>query len=65
MKMNMTVNNKKIAVEEMEIKGVSKSSLILIGDAQVITCSSVFDTAEDSLIISKQVPIRPLERDGV
>ncbi len=57
---NMHVNNKKIAVEEVEIKGANQASLILIGDADVITCSSVFDTPEDSLYIGKGVPVKPL-----
>ncbi|GED70657.1 hypothetical protein BRE01_43590 [Brevibacillus reuszeri] len=58
--LNMRVNNKKIAVEEVEIPEATKASLILIGDADVITCSSVFDTPEDSLFIGKEVPIKPL-----
>ena len=62
MSLNMCVNNKKIAVEEMEVGGATQSSLILIGDADVITCSSVFDTPADSLLMNKEVPIRPLAR---
>ncbi|MGZ0049956.1 hypothetical protein [Brevibacillus gelatini] len=38
---------------------MQQSSLVLIGDAEVIRCSSVYDTADDSLIFSKEVPIRP------
>ncbi|QHZ56040.1 hypothetical protein M655_010500 [Brevibacillus sp. NSP2.1] len=57
--MNMKVNNKKIVVGEIKMGGVQQSSLVLIGDADVISCSSVFDTADDSLIFSKDVPIRP------
>jgi spore germination protein PD len=60
--MNMKVNNKSVSVEAIEIENISVSSLVLIGDAEVITCSSVFDTARDSLIISKDIPIKPLKR---
>lgn len=48
--MDMTVINKKIAVDELKIQDVTRSSLVLIGDADVITCSSIFNTPEDSLI---------------
>lgn len=61
--MKMTVNNIKIAVEEMEIEGVEKCSLVLIGDTEIMTCSTVYDTPKDSVIISKQVPIRPLRKE--
>lgn len=62
MKMNMSVNNKKIIIEEIALDSVSQSSVVLIGDADVITCSTVFDTPKDSFIMSKQVPIKPLKR---
>jgi spore germination protein PD len=48
--MDMTVINKKIAVDELKIQDVTRSSLVLIGDADVITCSSIFNTPQDSLI---------------
>ncbi|MGG1661652.1 hypothetical protein [Brevibacillus sp. NRS-1366] len=64
MPLKMKVNNKKIAIEEMEIDGVQKSSLVLIGDADVISCTAVFDTPRDSLIISKEVPIKPITKDA-
>lgn len=57
--MNMKVNNKKIALGDIKVGGVQQSSLVLIGDADVISCTSVFDTPKDSLIYSKEVPIRP------
>lgn len=64
MTLKMTVNNKKIAIEEMEIEGVSQSSLILIGDADVITSTAVFDTPRDSLIMSKELPIKPQTKNA-
>lgn len=60
--MKMTVTNKKIAVEEIEIGGVGSSSLVLVGDTEAITSSSIFDTPADSLIISPQVPLKPVKR---
>ncbi|MED4585956.1 hypothetical protein P9578_24695 [Brevibacillus choshinensis] len=62
MELKMTVNNQKMEIGKIASDGVSKSSIILIGDAEEIVCSTVFDTTADSLIISKQVPIRTTRR---
>ena len=56
--MKITVNNKKLEVGEFQSDGVAQSSIVLIGDAEEIVCSTVFDTSADSLIISEEVPIR-------
>ncbi|GED30656.1 MULTISPECIES: hypothetical protein [Brevibacillus] len=58
MELKMTVHNKKIEVGEFDCDGVSQSSIVLIGDTEEIISSTVFDTPADSLIISKQLPIR-------
>ncbi|MFH5185107.1 hypothetical protein ACHHV8_22055 [Paenibacillus sp. TAB 01] len=61
--MRMTVKNKCIRVGSIKISGVGSSSLVLIGDAEVITCSSYFDTPADSLIYSPAVPLIPPFRE--
>lgn len=59
--MKMTVNNKCIQIGEIMIEGVGSSSLVLIGDADVITASSYFDTPASSFITSLEVPLPPGE----
>ncbi len=56
--MKFTVHNKKIKLGKIEIGGVGNSSIVLVGDTEVITCSSIFDTPSDSLIFSPHVPIK-------
>jgi spore germination protein PD len=58
--MNFTVVNKKISVGDIRIIGVTSSSLFLIGDAEVITLSALFDTPPESLIIGPLVPLSAL-----
>jgi len=60
--MNITITNKQIEVGDVEVGGVVRSSLFFIGDAEVITCSTVFDTPEDSLIFSPAIPLLPVDR---
>ncbi|MFM1653390.1 hypothetical protein ACI7RC_14960 [Brevibacillus sp. B_LB10_24] len=60
--MNMKVTNRKLAVNNIEFDEVIRSSLVLLGDAEVITCSSVFDTPADSLIFSPVIPFVPPSR---
>lgn len=57
--MNFSVTNKEISVGEVNIIGVSTSSIFLIGDTKTIKCSSVFDTPPESLIIGPLVPLAP------
>jgi spore germination protein PD len=58
--MNFTVVNKEISVGDIRIIGVTSSSVFLIGDADVITLSSLFDTPPESLIIGPLVPLGPV-----
>ncbi|MCP3771879.1 spore germination protein [Paenibacillus sp. MZ04-78.2] len=55
--MNLQVENKEICVGNIHIVGVASSSVFLIGDAEVISLSSVFDTPPESLIIGPLVPL--------
>lgn len=56
--MNFTVVNHELRVGDIRITGVASSSLFLIGDAEIITLSSIFDTPAESLIIGPFVPLR-------
>ncbi|TYR79561.1 spore gernimation protein GerPD [Priestia megaterium] len=55
--MNYTVVNRELLVGDVQITGVSSSSLFLIGDAQYINLSATFDTPAESLIIGPFVPL--------
>ncbi|WP_127586083.1 spore gernimation protein GerPD [Paenibacillus koleovorans] len=57
--MNMTVVNKGITIGRIQVTGVSSSSVLMVGDTEVITLTSVFDTPPESLIIGPFVPLAP------
>lgn len=57
--MDFHVVNGELCVENIEVVGVSASSLFLIGDAQTIQLSSAFDTPPESLIIGPTFPFIP------
>jgi len=55
--MNFTVVNKEISVGQIRIMGISSSSVFIVGDTEVITCSSIFDTPPESIIVGPLVPL--------
>jgi spore germination protein PD len=55
----MHVENRGIHIGEIRVIGVSSSSVLLIGDTETISCSSIFDTPPESLIIGPWVPLSP------
>ncbi|MEF3302029.1 spore gernimation protein GerPD [Paenibacillus sp. GYB003] len=55
--MNVQVENKQLCVGLIRITGVASSSVVLIGDTNQITLSSIFDTPPESLIIGPLVPL--------
>lgn len=55
--MNFTVVNRELLVGDINIVGVTASSLFLVGDMQSATLSSIFDTPAESLIIGPYVPL--------
>lgn len=57
--MNFQVYNRDLSVGDINIIGVSSSSICLIGDAQTIQLASTFDTPAESLIIGPFVPLTP------
>lgn len=59
--MILKVENNALNVGSVKVTGVASSSILLIGDTQVITLSSVFDTPPESLIIGPLEPLAPEE----
>ena len=57
--MNFSVTNKEISVGQIDIIGVAAASVVLVGDTEVITCSSAFDTPPESLIVGPFQPLPP------
>jgi spore germination protein PD len=57
--MNLQVINRELCVDTMDVKAVSSSSLLLVGDANIIQLASTFDTPAESLIIGPFVPLTP------
>ncbi|MED1738269.1 spore gernimation protein GerPD [Bacillus swezeyi] len=57
--MNFTVVNRCFDVGNINITGVSSSSVFLIGDTECISLSSIFDTPPESLIVGPFVPLAP------
>ncbi|OEF99590.1 spore gernimation protein GerPD [Vulcanibacillus modesticaldus] len=57
--MEFTVINHGISIGDIKIGAVASSAVFLIGDAQEITPSSIFDTPPESLIIGPMVPLSP------
>ncbi|MCA0149010.1 MULTISPECIES: spore gernimation protein GerPD [Rossellomorea] len=57
--MNLQVINRELSVGNIEIAGVASSSLVLIGDADIIQLTSAFDTPPESLIVGPFVPLTP------
>ncbi|PYI55739.1 spore gernimation protein GerPD [Paenibacillus flagellatus] len=55
--MNFNVENKQLSVGSIRVVGVASSSVLLIGDTQVVCLSSIFDTPPESLIIGPLVPL--------
>ncbi|MCI1694870.1 hypothetical protein [Aneurinibacillus aneurinilyticus] len=60
--MKMNVINKELAVKNIRINEISTSSVFLIGDTKVITCSSVSDTPSESPAGAPEVPLPPETR---
>ncbi|WP_257347034.1 spore gernimation protein GerPD [Pseudalkalibacillus decolorationis] len=58
--MELNVINRQLSVGDIRIIGVGTSSLVLVGDSDVINCQSIFDTPPESLIIG--TPLVPLAK---
>lgn len=55
--LNLHVENKELCVGTVRIVGVASASIFLIGDTEIISLSSMFDTPPESVIISSFVPL--------
>ncbi|MCJ7840384.1 spore gernimation protein GerPD [Lederbergia sp. NSJ-179] len=62
--MNLNVVNRELCVGEIQITGVTTSSLFLVGDADTIQLASTFDTPPESLIIGPFVPLPSEDENG-
>ncbi len=61
-RMNLQVENRSLCVGDIKVVGVASASVLLIGDTQSISLSSVFDTPPESLIIGPTM-IVPTEEE--
>lgn len=57
--MNFQVYNRELHVDTIKILGVASSSLVMVGDTEIIQLASTFDTPAESLIIGPFVPLQP------
>lgn len=57
---DMKVVNGKMEIGRIRIMGIGSSSVFQFGDAESITCSSIFDTPPESLIVG---PIEPFQQE--
>ena len=55
--MNFEVVNRDICVGNINVLGVSSSSVLMVGDTNSIQLTSLFDTPPESLIIGPFVPL--------
>ncbi|QHE51385.1 spore gernimation protein GerPD [Pontibacillus sp. HMF3514] len=60
--MKYEVHNCGLNVGNIQIAGVSSSSVFLIGDNEHISLSSIFDTPPESLIVGPFVPLARKEK---
>ncbi|MGP4079569.1 spore gernimation protein GerPD [Pseudalkalibacillus sp. R45] len=59
--MELNVINRELSVGDIQVSGISTSSMLLVGDSEMITCQSMFDTPPESLIIG--TPLVPLSKE--
>ena len=57
--MELNVINRELAVGNIEVVGITTSSLLLVGDANSIQLASTFDTPPESLIIGSPISLVP------
>ena len=57
---NLQVTNGPVYVGAIRILGVASSSSLLIGDTDVMTLYSYFDTPPESVVVGPLAPLPPL-----
>ena len=55
--MKMQVVNKGIHIGNIRVTGVSSSSVVLVGDTEIVTLSSMQDTPPEAVHIGTIVPL--------
>jgi len=55
----MTVANRGVSVGSIRVVGLASASVLLVGDAQSIRNSSIFDTPPESVIVGPLQPLPP------
>jgi spore germination protein PD len=53
------VYNRDLCIGNIKIMAVASSSLVMVGDSEIIQLASAFDTPPESLIIGPFVPLEP------
>jgi spore germination protein PD len=53
----MEVINKQLHIGKIDITGVASSSMVLVGDTEVVTLSSIADTPPESVMVGPIVPL--------
>jgi spore germination protein PD len=59
--MKMEVINKQLHIGKIDIMGVASSSMVLVGDTEVVTLSSISDTPPESVLVGPIVPLASME----
>ena len=62
--MNYQVHNWGMHVGNVDITGITASSVFLIGDNEVIKLNSYYDTPPDAYIVGSLVPLRAPSAEG-
>ncbi len=57
--MNFHVHNDTLSVGQLDIFGISSSSLVQVGDTGSMHLYAMFDTPPESVIVSPFVPLPP------
>lgn len=55
--MKLEVVNKELHVGDIRIIGVSSSSLVLVGDTEIVTLSSIVDAPPEAVTVGPIVPL--------
>jgi spore germination protein PD len=57
----MEVINKGLHIGDIRIVGVAGSSVVLIGDTEIVTLSSISDTPPEAVIVGPIVPLASIK----
>ena len=53
----LEVTNREIMIGNINVLGVASSSLILVGDTEVVTLSSMLDAPPEAVTLQQPVPL--------